>query len=694
MCVLRLAEPWWSSVAAALPQGNRLPARDWERRHRGLLFILCAHATGIFLYVLTRQGDLLHAVVEGGVVAIAAMLASWPRAGRRFRAVSACIGLVTSSAILVHLSGGYIEMHFHFFVMVPLMALYQDWVPFLAAIAYVVLHHGTVGVLDPGQVYNHAAAWESPWTWAAIHGVFVLGTSVVSCVTWRMNELASGEAAASAQRFHDLVQQLDAVVWEADPSMERFTFVSRQAEHVFGVPAAVWQDEPGLWKRSLHPDDRERTLAAYEAYVRGDGENQFAYRIVAPGDRVVHVSDIVHVVRDDVGQARQLLGVTVDTTERLTLEDQLRQSQKMDAIGRLAGGVAHDFNNLISIIVGRAEMLREANPQLAEPLTLIESTAQRAASLTRQLLAFGRQQVLQPRLLDLGAVVRGLVPMLRRVIREDIHLRIEARDGAYVEADPVQIEQVVINLVVNSRDAMPRGGEITIEVTTVELDARTNGRRVGAPAGRYVALRVADTGLGMSRETAARIFEPFFTTKEVGHGTGLGLATVYGVVTQSNGDIAVESAPGRGTAFTVYLPRVEAPADPAKPAAATERHAPGSETILLVEDESEVRALVCDVLSSRGYRVLTAEGPVEALRLASRTREPIDLLVTDVVMPDMNGLALAERLLADRPTMKVLYMSGYNNEVVLAHGTPQAGSLIEKPFTPRQLSGRVREVLG
>jgi PAS domain S-box-containing protein len=658
-----------------------------------MLFILCAHAAGIFLYVLLRQGDLLHAITEGGGVVIAALLASWPRAGRRFRAISACVGLLTSSAILVHLSGGYIEMHFHFFVMVPLLALYQDWVTFIAAIAYVVVHHGTVGVLDPGQVYNHASAWASPWTWATIHGVFVLGTSVVSCITWRLNELASAEAASSAQRFHDLVQSLDAVVWEADPTMERFTFVSRQAEQVFGLSAARCQTEDGLWKRAIHPEDRARTLAAYEACVRGGAENQFAYRIVASEGRVVHVSDVVHVVRDESGQARQLLGVTVDTTERLTLEEQLRQSQKMDAIGRLAGGVAHDFNNLISVIVGRTELLRTEHPELARSLTLIESTAQRAAGLTRQLLAFGRQQVLQNRVIDLGVVVRNLAPMLRRVIREDIELLIEGGGATcHVEADPVQLEQVVINLVVNARDAMPAAGRITIEVAGIDLDAPMRGRRIGAAPGRYVSLRVADTGIGMEAATLARIFEPFFTTKDVGRGTGLGLATVYGVVTQSNGDIQVESTPGHGTTFTVYLPRVEAPAEAEKPAAAPERHAPGSETILLVEDEREVRALVCDVLSDRGYRVLMADGPVEALRLASGTSEAIDLLVTDVVMPAMNGLALAERLLVDRPSMKVLYMTGYSNEVVLAHGTPQ-GSLIEKPFTPRELSGRVREVL-
>jgi CheY-like chemotaxis protein len=263
-----------------------------------------------------------------------------------------------------------------------------------------------------------------------------------------------------------------------------------------------------------------------------------------------------------------------------------------------------------------------------------------------------------------------------------------------VEADPVQLEQVVLNLVINARDAMPAGGRVSIEVAPIDLDARTPDRRIGAPPGRYALLRVTDTGLGMDSATLARIFEPFFTTKDVGRGTGLGLATVWGVVTQSNGDIHVDSTPGRGTAFTVYLPRVEAPVDLPAPTSAAEPNVSGTETILLVEDEREVRSLVCDVLTDRGYRVLLADGAVDAIRVAGHTREPIDLLVTDVVMPDMNGLALAERLLADRPRMKVLYMTGYSNEVVLAHGTPRAGSLIEKPFTPRQLSGRVREVLG
>jgi signal transduction histidine kinase/ActR/RegA family two-component response regulator len=683
----------WHQVAAALPRGHGLPQRDWERRHRGMLFVLWAHAAGIFLYVLLRDRDLLHAVVEGGVVSIAGLVASWPRASRRFQAISVCVGLLTSSAILVHLSGGYIEMHFHFFVMVPLMALYQDWVPFLAAIAYVVLHHGTVGVLDASQVYNHAAAWASPWRWAAIHGVFVLGASVVSCIAWRLNELAAADAAASAQRFQNLVQNLDAVVWEADPDMERFTFMSRQAEPVLGIPAARWAQERGLWKRLIHPEDRERTLAAYDACVRGTGENQFTYRIVTDDRRVVHVSDVVHVERDEVGYARQLRGVTVDTTGRRTLEEQLRQSQKMEAIGRLAAGVAHDFNNLLSVIIGRTEMLRARHAALGTQLDLIASTAQKAAALTRQLLAFGRQQVLEARVLDFGAVVRGLAPMLRRVVREDIELLIEISGAGHVEADPVQIEQVVLNLVVNACDAMPSGGRLTIEVDEVELGLRPDGWRVGAPAGRYVSLRASDTGIGMDETTLANIFEPFFTTKDVGKGTGLGLATVYGIVTQSNGDIRVDSAPGRGTSFTIYLPRVDAPLAPTAPAPTRERNVAGTETIMLVEDEPDVRALMHDVLGELGYQVLVAGSSEEALRLAERDTDPVDLLITDVVMSGMNGIELAERFTMKRPATKVLYMTGYSHEAVAGLGALRGSALLQKPFRPNDLALRVREVL-
>jgi nitrogen-specific signal transduction histidine kinase len=407
----------------------------------------------------------------------------------------------------------------------------------------------------------------------------------------------------------------------------------------------------------------------------------------------VHVSDVVHVERDEVGYARQLRGVTVDTTGRRTLEEQLRQSQKMEAIGRLAAGVAHDFNNLLSVIIGRTEMLRARHAALGTPLDLIASTAQKAAALTRQLLAFGRQQVLEARVLDFGAVVRGLAPMLRRVVREDIELLIEISGAGHVEADPVQIEQVVLNLVVNACDAMPSGGRLTIEVDEVELGLRPDGWRVGAPAGRYVSLRVSDTGIGMDETTLANIFEPFFTTKDVGKGTGLGLATVYGIVTQSNGDIRVESTPGSGTSFTIYLPRVDAPLAPKAPAPTRERDVAGTETIMLVEDEPDVRALMRDVLAELGYQVLVAGSSEDALRLADRITDPVDLLITDVVMSGMNGVELAERFTMKRPATKVLYMTGYSHEAVAGLGALRGSSLLQKPFRPNDLALRVREVL-
>jgi two-component system, cell cycle sensor histidine kinase and response regulator CckA len=654
-----------------------------------MLAILWTHAAAIFLFVAIRDGDVPHALLEGGAVAVAGAVAAFGQGSRRRRALAACVGLLTSSAILVHLSGGYIEFHFHFFVMVPLMALYQDWVPFLAAIAYVVVHHGVVGVLAPGDVYNHAAAWSAPWTWAAIHGAFVLGASVVSCVTWRLNEVAAADAAASARRFHDLVQSLDAVVWEADADMRRFTFVSRQTERMFGYPVTRWLEEPGFWPKTVHPDDRARAIAAYAMLAERGLHHQLEYRLVAADGRAVQVSDVVHVCRDDLGVARTFSGVMVDITEQRSLEAQLRQSQKMEAIGRLAGGVAHDFNNLLSVVIGRTQMLLDERPELHRELSLIESTAERAAALTRQLLAFGRKQSREPRVLELGAVLTGLEPMLRRVIREDIELAVRPHPGgAYVEVDPVQIEQIVLNLVVNARDAMPAGGRLIIEVADEAAD-RSAGSGDDA-AGRRVALVVSDTGVGMHPSTLAHMFEPFFTTKQPGEGTGLGLATVYGIVTQSGGEIGVESAPGHGTRFTIHLPRVDRPAATTAAAPGPAALMGGTETILLVEDEPAVRALVRDVLVEWGYRVIAAASGDEALRLARSVETPIDLLLTDVIMPRMNGSALATRLVAARPGLKVLYMSGYSGETLLRDsGTP----LLPKPVIPAALIAKVREVL-
>ncbi len=383
-------------------------------------------------------------------------------------------------------------------------------------------------------------------------------------------------------------------------------------------------------------------------------------------------------------------------TERKRLEHQLVQAQKMEAVGRLAGGIAHDFNNQLTVVLGRSEMLLERLPPedpRRRPAQLIRETAERAAGLTRQLLAFSRKQVLEPKVLDLNQVVGGMEKMLRRLIGEDVELTLAPGAGlGAVSADPGQLEQVVMNLAVNARDAMPQGGRLLLRTANAELDTTACRRHADAAPGRYVMLEVTDTGVGMDAATQARIFEPFFTTKEAGKGTGLGLATVFGIVKQSNGHIWVYSEPGHGTTFKVLLPRIEGEADGAPAETAAARR--GSETILLAEDEPELRALVAEHLEARGYTVLAAATPEEALGLARAHAGPIHLLLTDVVMPGLSGRALSEQFRAERPEARVLYMSGYTDEIIGHHGLLEAGTaLLQKPFTGNALALKVREVL-
>ena len=384
--------------------------------------------------------------------------------------------------------------------------------------------------------------------------------------------------------------------------------------------------------------------------------------------------------------------------ERRELEAQLRQSQKMEAVGRLAGGVAHDFNNLLTVITGRGQLLlyRMApdDPQRRH-VELMLQTADRAAALTRQLLAFSRRQVLELRLVDLNEVVAGAEAILRQLIGEDIVCQVVRGVGlGLTRADPHQLEQVIMNLAVNGRDAMPHGGRLTIETGNVELEDTFVRRHPGARAGRYVALTVRDTGIGMDADVQAQIFEPFFTTKEPGKGTGLGLAMVYGIVKQHQGYIAVDSQPGRGAAFTIYLPRAEERLEVRPRPGGSDPTPTGSETILLVEDEDAVRELAREILEVHGYRLLTARNGIDALSMSARHPGGIDLLLTDVVMPEMGGRALADRLRAARPGLKVLFMSGYTADAIAHHGVLDPGTiLLLKPFTPEGLARKVREVL-
>jgi two-component system cell cycle sensor histidine kinase/response regulator CckA len=393
-----------------------------------------------------------------------------------------------------------------------------------------------------------------------------------------------------------------------------------------------------------------------------------------------------------------VLSVLHDVTQRNQLEEHLRQAAKMEAVGMLAGGIAHDFNNLLTIINGYSHILLNALPSGDPNHTAVEQimkAGERAATLTRQLLAFSRRQVLQPRIVNLNDLVGGLDTMLRRLIGEDVDLRFApARDLGQVNADPGQLEQVVMNLVVNARDAMPDGGILTIETRNVELDENYLCSHGTIKPGKYVVLIVSDNGIGMDAETKARLFQPFFTTKAQGKGTGLGLTTVFGIVKQSDGGVEVYSELGNGTSVKVYLPRADQ-------RAATETQAPlakvmqGHETILLAEDEDLVRNLMRETLRRDGYKVLDAPSAAEARRICTAYRGPIHLLITDMVMPKESGRHLAESLASKRPAMKVLFMSGYADHAVVNGGLlPGQAAFLQKPFTPAALSRKVREVLG
>ncbi|HKC09070.1 MAG TPA: PAS domain S-box protein [Methylomirabilota bacterium] len=476
----------------------------------------------------------------------------------------------------------------------------------------------------------------------------------------------------------------------------RVTYFSRGAETMFGYRA---EEMIGTSVVELYPGGREEARSVKRRVEQDGLLRNYESAFLAKDGRRVEISASISVLRDTSGAAVGTLGLLKDIAERRQLEEQLRQSQKMDAVGRLAGGIAHDFNNLLTVIAGRAQMiLARLRPE--EPIhrdaTLVRTTADRAAALTQQLLAFSRKQVLQPQVLDLNAVMTAMEPMLSRLIGEDIELAVVPTKGLdRVKADPGQIEQVIVNLVVNSRDAMPQGGRLTIETANVELDEAYARRHVAVPAGQYVMLAVSDNGAGMDEATCSRVFEPFFTTKEQGKGTGLGLATVYGIVKQSGGDIRLYSEVGAGTTFKIYLPRVAELVAPADPAASAVIPVPrGDETVLLVEDEPEVRDLAREILEGGGYTVLQACDAQEAVFLAERHSGPIHLLLTDVIMPRQSGRALVERLRPLRPEMQVLYMSGYTNEAIVRHGVLDPDTLfIQKPFSPAGLGHKVRAAI-
>jgi two-component system, cell cycle sensor histidine kinase and response regulator CckA len=501
----------------------------------------------------------------------------------------------------------------------------------------------------------------------------------------------------SQERFQLALQATGLGLWDWDFTTNTVQFWLEWKRQLGYEPDEI-PNEYEEWETRLHPDDRERVLTALRGYLDGKlPEYALEFRLRHKDGTYLWIYTRGVVLRDSTGRQTHMIGCHLDITERKQLEEQYRQSQKMEAVGQLAGGIAHDFNNLLVVIGGYAELVAEelgpSHPSRRD-VDDIRAATRSAATLTRQLLAFGRRQILQPQVLDLNHVLRRMHRMLGRVIGEHITLVMTLSATARVYADPGQIDQVIMNLVLNARDAMPNGGRLMIETADAELDAAYVAQHRGASAGRHVMIAVSDTGVGMDEMTRARVFEPFFTTKAAGHGTGLGLATVYGIVKQSGGSIWVYSEVRTGSTFKIYLPVVTSNSKEPAPPAIDPRELYGSETVLVVEDQPLVRDMIERTLRHYGYNVLVESNGSGAIAAAHAHDGPIHVMLADVVLRGASGREIARQLVADRTAMRVLYMSGYTEEAIVHHGVLEPGlAFIQKPFTGEALVRRIREVL-
>jgi PAS domain S-box-containing protein len=497
----------------------------------------------------------------------------------------------------------------------------------------------------------------------------------------------------SEARYRRLVETANVVPWEGDSRTTRVTYVGPQAEALLGFPVEAWYED-GFWARHLHDADREFAFSALAEAVGGEGPDSFEYRMVDAEGETVWVRDVVTAEMGPEGPV--VRGFRFDVTARRNLEDQLSRSLRLEAVGRLAGGVAHDFNNVVTSVLGYTDLLLDRLPDDAEgraELQEIRRVTTGAGDLTTRLLAFARQKPLRPRKLELETRLLGMDRMIRRLIGEDVEVALDVEgDGALAELDPGQFEQVVVNLVLNARDAMPQGGSLVLETRTRALgSAEVEGH--GVEAGTFVTLTVQDSGVGMDSDLLQRIFEPFFTTKAPGEGTGLGLSTVYGVARQAGGFVEVDSAPGRGTVVQVHLPRVEGAPDEVDRLPGTVALG-GTEGILLAEDDPQIRETAREALTRRGYTVVTARNGQELLERAREEVGVIDLVVTDMIMPVMGGVEAVDRLLGEMPGLRVLFISGYPPDDLPSLAPARSGlDFLAKPFTPDDLLRRVRSIL-
>ncbi|MFZ0284717.1 MAG: ATP-binding protein [Terriglobales bacterium] len=555
-------------------------------------------------------------------------------------------------------------------------------------------------VLGTFAVYYREVREPDPWHWKMVESATHLAGIAIE------RERADAELRAAETRYRSLVERLPAITYIAEVGvLGAWHYVSPQIQSILGFSPAEWKQDAALWINHIHPEDREHALEFDAQFVANGGRMRTEYRMLSREGKVLWFRDEAVTLGDTAGRTPLMQGVLYDITQHKHLEDQLRQSQKMEAIGKLAGGIAHDFNNLLMIIQGHDErLLRHLNPDdlLFADAHGIKAAVSRAGALTQQLLAFSRKQVLQPRVLNMNAVAGEVGKMLEPVIGEKIGLSLDLTPDLWrVQVDERQMEQAILNLTLNARDAMPHGGKLTIttcnrEISSSETQSNetSDAESLPARAGRYVVLTVSDTGVGMDAETQSHVFEPFFSTKELGKGTGLGLASVYGVVQQSGGWVSFRSQVGHGSSFSIYLP--EAGGDLAscnvQPAPAGE--AKGTETILVVEDEDEIRDMVREYLERKGYTVVAANNGSEALQVAQRYKGSIHLLLTDMVMPQVGGRELAQQIKGMRPRIKILFTSGYPEHAALNEKVADPGTMIlQKPYPLNVLASRVRQML-
>jgi PAS domain S-box-containing protein len=671
------------------------------------------------------------AIFLGGIITSLPVYMARKYPGDTLTRHTVAIGQMLMSGLLIHITGGRIETHFHVFGSLAILAFYRDWRVLVSASAVVYVDHLVRGFFWPESVYGvlQASIWRSfehaGWV------LFEVAFLIIAIRTSLSEMLLVAERQAKLEEMNEIIEKTVAErtaeltrenserrksqaqlaqaqqiarlgSWEWDITKNKVSW-SEETRRLYG-----WRPEDAEFSMEtcldrVHPDDRQTVKDALAESLRTRQPFVSEHRAILPDGTQRIISGHAEVVLNESGEPIKMIGTAQDVTDLKQTqqalrrsEDRLLQSQKMEAVGRLAGGVAHDFNNILTVIGGYCSMSLQAldkSSPLQKNISEIQNASERAASLTRQLLAFSRKQVLQPRVLQLNDVVHNMDKMLRRLIGEDIELSI-AFDSTLgrIKADPGQLEQVIMNLGVNARDAMPRGGKLTIETSNVTVDHKLKFRNRTLDTGEYVLLAITDNGVGMNEEVKSHLFEPFFTTKGLGKGTGLGLATCYGIVSQSGGDIHVYSEPNCGTTFRIYFPRTDALPEAATAADASDMPA-GNESILIVEDDPAVRRLAVVILGNCGYKIQESNNAFEALATIRRVPN-FDLVLTDVIMPQMSGKELSDKIKTQCPHTKILLMSGYTDDALAHHGVLDEGlRFLEKPFSPTKLAKKVREVL-